>query len=163
MTDREKEVAEWLDYRGLPPTCSLKELIEAERDTAALKGGFDAITEINNLKAEVERLKLLREAGVRSRSVYISIGNSDDKLAQHEWASFYNHVDTIIIQYAETVHGVWASLPNGAFQNACWCIEIDEPWVLELKTRLAVVANTYRQDSIAWAEATTTFLTSEGP
>jgi hypothetical protein len=51
--DRAREVAEWLDYRGLPPTASLKELIEHERENAALAAGFDFVKEH---RADVQRV-----------------------------------------------------------------------------------------------------------
>lgn len=73
MIDREKEVAEWLEYRGLPATLSLKELIDAERDTAALKAGFDAVTEIR----ETERR-------LRDAERTIKIIHEFDVIAGHE-------------------------------------------------------------------------------
>lgn len=91
-------------------------------------------------------------------TVYISIGNSDDKLTQAEWASFYRDTCLNIRDFAGQVHGQWVSEPASAWQNACWCIEITEENALTLRAYLLDVAEKYRQDSIAWAVATTEFL-----
>jgi hypothetical protein len=90
-------------------------------------------------------------------TVYISIGNSDDKLSQAKWAEFYRGTSLAIRQVAAWVHGQWVSEPASAWQNACWCIELDTPGIVaHLKRRLGRLAHDYGQDSIAWAEAPTT-------
>lgn len=101
--------------------------------------------------------------------VYISIGNSDDKLTQAEWADYYRKVSQAV--RTGHVHGQWVSEPASAWQNACWCIEFDPDTRLVtsdghehsrvewLRRRLTELAREYRQDSIAWAEARTEFLT----
>lgn len=87
--------------------------------------------------------------------VYISIGNSDDKLTQNEWSSFHAMTDLVIRRGAYRIHGAWLSPSADPWQNACWCIETlpDVVSVEHLKMRLAETAATFRQDSIAWAEA----------
>jgi len=50
------------------------------------------------------------------------------------------------------VHGQWASEPASAWQNACWCVEMNEAGAEELRWLLQGVAKVFRQDSIAWAE-----------
>lgn len=98
-------------------------------------------------------------------TVYISIGNSDDKLTQADWASYVLDVDRAFeaaVRYeGSRVHGRWHSLPHEPWQNACWCADWhpDLAHVVEaLSRKLATIAHAYRQDSIAWAEATTTFI-----
>lgn len=90
-------------------------------------------------------------------TAYISIGNSDDKLPQAEWATFHAAVDGVIRRAAHRVHGAWLSPSADPWQNACWCIEIeDAPGFLGtnwLRGQLANLAKAYEQDSIAWAEA----------
>jgi hypothetical protein len=86
--------------------------------------------------------------------VYISIGNSDDKLSQQEWCGFVNEVSEAIRGVANFMHGSWFSESAGPWQNACWCAEINGPdrrmaW---LRDDLARIAQSYRQDSITWAE-----------
>ena len=97
--------------------------------------------------------------------VYISIGNSDDKLTQREWIEFIKDIDGYIEYVCDggtaTLHGRWFSAPESAFQNACWCVAflVDEhmgsraDW---LRSHLPEVVKAYRQDSIAWAEVKTT-------
>jgi hypothetical protein len=109
-----------------------------------------------------------------STTIYISIGNSDDKLSQAEWAEFYRRTNLAIRNFAQVIHGQWVSEPASAWQNACWCIEIETSSDIVqvtfdfrgasrtpdryLREALAEIAGEYRQDSIAWAPATTEFL-----
>lgn len=99
--------------------------------------------------------------------VYITIGNSDDKLGQLGWHQFANETDRAVSHVARyegvKVHGRWYSLPNEPWQNACWCLEFAddaEMWAAAdtLRARLAVLAGTYPQDSIAWSYATTSLI-----
>jgi len=94
-----------------------------------------------------------------SKTVYISIGNSDDKLTQSEWADFQDYVHNIIndaVVYTDAVvHGRWVSLPTDPWQNACWCVEYKYEG-LSQKDRIAQVARQFNQDSVAWAEVTET-------
>lgn len=91
-------------------------------------------------------------------TVYVSIGNSDDKLTQREWSIFYAWIAGSINVYAYQQHGRWLSEPNQPWQNACWCFEIEQQNVDPLQAALAKHAAEFRQDSIAWAEAQTTFI-----
>jgi hypothetical protein len=93
--------------------------------------------------------------------VYISIGNSDDKLSQWAWANYVMAVDVALMDARDAPgspvskrHGVWQSASASHWQNACWCVEVTDPD--ELKDRLRELAGQYGQDSIAWAEAPTT-------
>lgn len=88
--------------------------------------------------------------------VYISIGNSDDKLGQAEWAVFHAEVAAVIRRAAHRMIGAWVSPSTDPWQNACWCIEIAESMAAWLGNRLENLALAYKQDSIAWAEAPTT-------
>lgn len=83
---------------------------------------------------------------------YVSIGNSDDKLTQQEWALFFSQTALLLQRHAK-VHGQWASEPASAWQNACWCIQVDTLTKAEfIKAELVGLADRFRQDSIAWAE-----------
>jgi len=57
-------------------------------------------------------------------TVYISIGNSDDKLTQAEWSQYVVEIIARVVSIGHT-HGAWFSLPHTAYQNACWCVEFD--------------------------------------
>ncbi|HEV2244923.1 MAG TPA: hypothetical protein VGR98_28065 [Streptosporangiaceae bacterium] len=91
---------------------------------------------------------------------YISIGNSDDKLTQKEWAQFEIAILTRIKPLARWAHGEWFSTPFAAWQNACWCLEFpDDPVVLtEVREVLAEIRDEFRQESIAFAVAQTEFI-----
>jgi hypothetical protein len=91
-------------------------------------------------------------------TVYVSIGNSDDKLTQNEWAEFYAAVDDLVGFAAARVHGRWVSPATDPWQNACWCVELDADDAENLRKDLPGLAFRYRQVSIAWAEAQTTFI-----
>lgn len=86
--------------------------------------------------------------------VYITIGNSDDKLSQAEWAAFQQRTDSIVAPPKTWVYGRWTSLPTSPFQNACWCVRVDPRDVERMRRELADLALEFRQDAIAWAEAT---------
>jgi hypothetical protein len=95
-------------------------------------------------------------------TIYVSIGNSDDKLTQFQWASFQNDVSRALDAFGAHIHGQWYSAPDSAFQNACWCVEVGPRHIEGLRTRLARIAATYEQDSIVWARAETEFIEPTG-
>lgn len=85
--------------------------------------------------------------------VYISIGNSDDKLSQSHWYAYLGNVQNAVTGHGK-VHGAWHSEPVSPYQNACWCVEIETNVRAEhLKLVLGELASDFQQDSIAWAEA----------
>ncbi|MET0417488.1 MAG: hypothetical protein ABW022_15860 [Actinoplanes sp.] len=86
-------------------------------------------------------------------TAYITIGNSDNKLSQNEWAHFVASARVILHEEAETVHGEWFSAGDSPWQNACWCVEVPDYRVERAKMRVGKLAPAFRQDSIAWAEA----------
>lgn len=90
--------------------------------------------------------------------IYASIGNSDDKLTQQRWSAFATRFVAEIRQWAHPIHGVWHSLPDSKWQNACVCFEIDPSEVDHLKQVLSRVGKQFGQDSIAWAVAETEFI-----
>jgi hypothetical protein len=93
------------------------------------------------------------------RTVYISIGNSDDKLSQADWSLFVANVHHLLSCSVTATHGEWYSLPGAPFQNACFCVEFSSQEQVEsVKSALAGWAKSYRQESIAWADAETTFI-----
>jgi hypothetical protein len=92
--------------------------------------------------------------------VYLSIGNSDDKLSQKEWSQFNVAIMARIKPLATVVHGEWSSAPWSAYQNACWCLEFaaGSAELTEAREVLAEIRDEFRQDSIAWATAETEFI-----
>lgn len=90
------------------------------------------------------------------KSVFICIGNSDDKLTQRDWACYQLDLRMLIQEHAEARHGDWHSFPDSIYQNACWCIEIQENDIPALKKGLRKLAAYYKQNSIAFNECTDT-------
>lgn len=88
--------------------------------------------------------------------VYVSIGNSDDKLPQLEWSRLVTNVDLAARDFVTEVHGRWLSEPAQPWQNACWCLDVPDANVGPLKAHLAHLASAFRQESIAWAPAPAT-------
>lgn len=93
----------------------------------------------------------------QSRTAYITIGNTDHKLSQPQWAAFYADVDNEIRFRAQdsgpVIYFAGTSQNNSPYQNACWCVELPVGGpVARLKRALSLIARTYGQESIAWAE-----------
>lgn len=103
-----------------------------------------------------------------SQVVYITIGNTDDKLTQGEWSEFVGAVGVAVSRVSGlpggAIHGAWHSLPDRPWQNACWCIDLPTAaaHVDMLRMRLGQLARKYRQDSIAWSVAETEFIGPAG-
>jgi hypothetical protein len=95
------------------------------------------------------------QSGAAVTTVYITVGNSDDKLSQNEWSAFVSSVRLVLRDEAQVMHGEWFSLPDSPWQNACWCVEFVEYRLDRARMRLGKLAPAFRQDSIAWAEAPT--------
>ena len=90
--------------------------------------------------------------------VYISIGNSDDRLTQSEWSKFVLDMAAEVTSVGQ-VHGAWFSQPASPWQNACWCIEFPgDKEAAAAKAVASEIRKKYRQDSIAWAIAATEFV-----
>jgi hypothetical protein len=103
--------------------------------------------------------------------VYISAGNSDNKLSQYQWSRLLGEIGKLVRGWPwarqtqgalPQLHGEWFSHPQSQFQNACWCIETDnDAWIGYAKGYLGGLANVYGQESITWAVvANTDFLTA---
>lgn len=94
-------------------------------------------------------------------TVYISVGNSDDKLTQHKWAAFVGEVRAAIRRRPDRgaiIHGEWFSLADAPWQNACWCVQLPAIEAAPLRSILRGIRAQYGQDSIAWAVAATEFV-----
>lgn len=98
-----------------------------------------------------------------TQTVYASIGNSDDKLSQARWSEFHDKFTATIRSLALQVYGDWVSASVSPWQNACIGFEIGYETSERLRQDLAELAAEYGQDSIAWAEAETRFITPAAP
>jgi hypothetical protein len=86
------------------------------------------------------------------RTIYATIGNSDDKLSQARWAEFAREFVKIIRIQADEIHGVWWSGPDQPWQNCCVGFSVkDEGDRTELlRESLALLRQHYDQDAVAW-------------
>lgn len=99
-------------------------------------------------------------------TIFVSIGNSDDKLTQVQWSQFYETVDEEIRAAVEdsvgTIFGAWTSDTTDPWQNACWAFTFGHRTPDEardwLRGRLGLYAQNWRQDTIAWTEGTPEFI-----
>ena len=92
----------------------------------------------------------------------IQIGNSDDKLTQMQWAKFYAAVDMFVNARSEQVHFSGLSRGDAPWQNAAWVFTIHENTTKYLQGDLSRACAEFRQDSIAWLEGETEFITEAG-
>lgn len=92
------------------------------------------------------------------KTVVIQIGNSDNKLTQADWSSYCFLIRAAILRYAETVHFSGFSLPDAAWQNACYVAEFEESTVVLFKSQVEELRKQFRQESVAWLEGETTFV-----
>lgn len=84
--------------------------------------------------------------------VYISAGNSDDKLSQADWSKFTVNVDAILAGLTSEIHARWFSLGNSPWQNAAWCVEFPDHLKPQIIDALRAQKVLFGQDSIAWAQ-----------
>ena len=103
-------------------------------------------------------------------TVYVTIGNSDNKLTQAEWSDFVYAVGVEVELTAEDweIYGEWHSLGNSQYQNAVFSAPIPEDRLDDLRLNLRELARRFKQDSIAFAVAKSELLEaatveSDGP
>lgn len=92
------------------------------------------------------------------KTIVVQIGNSDDRLKQSEWHSFYATVDFHVQRNSTAVHFSGASGGAGLWQNACWVCVCESDGLDRLVTELEQLCQTYRQDSIALTVGDTVML-----
>jgi hypothetical protein len=91
-------------------------------------------------------------------TVHIAIGNSDDKLSQHEWSLYVQELRTTLRSFADVVHGVWFSAPDTAYQNCCVAVEVQPDLMDGLRAALLDLRRKYRQKSVAVNMSDTEFV-----
>jgi len=97
-------------------------------------------------------------------TVYVSIGNSDNKLTQVQWAQFCQRVVEYIQTRANAVFGEWYSKSDSRWQNAVICFEVFPHQATVIQEMLRSIAYDFHQESIAWAETPeTVFLSASRP
>jgi hypothetical protein len=93
-----------------------------------------------------------------TQTVFVSIGNSDDKLTQKEWAQFCTDLNATVRGLTTRVLGEWYSKPGEQWQNMCVASDLDPGALQALLVALEAMRKVYRQDSIAVLPGTTYFV-----
>lgn len=98
-------------------------------------------------------------------NVYVSIGNSDDKLTQKEWSRFCADLRAIVRAYQNETYGTWYSACDSEWQNMCIGFRVADSIADEelnsLRNELSLLSKLYNQDSIALSTATTELIGEE--
>ena len=81
------------------------------------------------------------------KTMIICVGNSDNKLSQQGWYSFYSDINYIIEQYPHTLHFFGGPPTHLPYQNVLWMFEIREEYIEKLKKEVKEVRETFGQDS----------------
>lgn len=84
---------------------------------------------------------------------YVTIGNSDDKLEQHDWANFIRELKATLSDFTGRTYIEAYSAPDSTWQNMCICKEIHRNDLDRLRAALRALRATYRQDSVALVTA----------
>jgi hypothetical protein len=92
------------------------------------------------------------------RTASILIGNTDNKLAQLEWAAFVLQTKEHVEAHAHRVHFFGAPPNYEVWQNACWVIELNDDKLPSLKEGLTAIRKKFRQDSVALLVSQTEFI-----
>ena len=92
------------------------------------------------------------------KTVVVLIGNSDGKLAQHEWAEFAAQMHTVIGRRTTKVHFKGGSAWDAPRQNACWVAEVPADRIEAMLSEVAEVRRTWRQESAAVLTGDTVFV-----
>jgi hypothetical protein len=85
-----------------------------------------------------------------TRTVYVTIGNSDDRLSQQDWMGFINSVRAWL-KHSIVIHFTGFSNSDDPWQNAMFSFEIKAGQVMALREFLRKLAREYGQNSIALA------------
>lgn len=92
------------------------------------------------------------------KTITLSIGNSDNKLTQEEWAAFVKEIQSTIDDFATAIYFFGGPANWEPFQNVSWVFELGPFNVSAMKDRVSRIRKKYRQDSLAWVEGVTEFV-----
>jgi len=109
---------------------------------------------------EPQEEPLREELKMNSKTVTIQTGNSDDKLTQKEWSEIVRNITIGIENVADITHFHACSEGSSPWKNAVWVFCLQECQTAALKEFLGVQCKEYNQDSIAWTEGKTEFVTN---
>lgn len=83
-------------------------------------------------------------------TLYITIGNTDNKLDQQCWHTFTQHLYSLMLFHCHTIHGEFHTQSNTPYQSCCMSGELNEELDLEnIENSVSILARNFNQDSIA--------------
>lgn len=85
-------------------------------------------------------------------TIYLGIGNSDNKLTQQEWAEFLRELYDLLHRFPHKIHGWWYSGPAEPWQNAEVGFDLPRSQHADFRAELVALRKKYRQESVSWAE-----------
>lgn len=85
-------------------------------------------------------------------TVFVSIGNVQDRLVQRDWAEFHREVVLEMELAGAKFQGEWFSGPVALWQTAAWCIDIQPGIADRLKGQLGAVGAKFGTGMVAWSE-----------
>lgn len=85
-------------------------------------------------------------------TVFVSIGNVDDRLVARQWATFHSEVAEAIELAGGVFQGEWFCSPTARWQTAAWCVDIQPGVADRLKGQLGAVGAKYGTGMVAWSE-----------
>lgn len=77
----------------------------------------------------------------------VSIGNTDNKLTQYEWAKFVRAVGELLQCYETMRFFFGGSETYAPWQNVCWLVQVNDAQLPEIKASLSGIRELYKQDS----------------
>lgn len=85
-------------------------------------------------------------------NICVSIGNTDNKLSQHEWAKFVRAVGEMLRCYETMRFFFGGSATYEPWQNVCWLCQVNDLQLAEIKANLTSLRELYKQESayILW-------------
>lgn len=95
------------------------------------------------------------------KSCTVVIGNSDNKLTQHEWANFITQVTNVVASRSQEVHSIAHTRPDSIYQTAVFVFAVEKANLEPLRKDLATAARHYRQESITLMVAKPEFVAGD--
>ena len=97
---------------------------------------------------------------VKTKTITLQIGNSDDKLTQAEWFDFVNSMTNVVTAYQQQIHFASGSPSNARWQDFCWVFEMEADNLVRdaLYRQVHDCRKKFKQNSAAFTEGQTSFV-----
>lgn len=95
-------------------------------------------------------------------TLYITIGNTDNKLDQQTWHTFTQHLYKLMLLHCHTIHGEFYTQSNTPYQTCCMSGELYNEYNSgDVEKAVSELAKNFNQDSIAMSIANTKLVKSQ--